>query len=150
VGSDRVRQLFRRSAEISISRISQGEVTSAIVRRMAARHIDAADGEVYLSALAEDLAILDVVEVRRPLVDAACELAREHGLRAYDSMQLAAALRVKSDVPLTFLCADEALISSALDTRRLERKSPSGTATPGLDSRPQHVRSPDTLRTSRS
>ena len=121
-GTDRVRQLFRRNAEIAVSRLSEVEVTSALVRRMREGDLDEKDTERHLRALADDLTACDIVEVRKPIVTGAGRLVRQHGLRAYDAMQLAAALRVKGNAALTFLCADGELADAAAAERlRVER-----------------------------
>jgi hypothetical protein len=116
-GTDRVRQLFRRNADIAVSRLSEVEVTSALVRRANAGDIDPDDMEAHLRALADDLASCDVVEIRRPVVTKAKELVQAHALRAYDAMQLAAALRVKGSTALTFMCADGELCDAAAAER---------------------------------
>jgi predicted nucleic acid-binding protein len=122
-GTQRVRQLFRRNAEIAVSRLSEVEVASALVRRMRAGDISEHDAEQHLSALLHDLAACDVIELRKPVVTGARELVRDHGLRAYDAMQLAAAVRAKGSGALTFLCADGDLADAAeaegLRTERL-------------------------------
>jgi uncharacterized protein len=121
-GTDRVRQLFRRSSNIAVSRLSEVEVASAIIRRMRGGDIDEEDADHHLETLAEDLKACDVVEVRRPVVTGARGLVREHGLRAYDAMQLAAALRAKGNAALTFLCADGELAdAAAAEQLRVER-----------------------------
>lgn len=121
-GSERVRQLFRRSTAITVSRLSEVEVTSALVRRMKAGDIAEDDLERHLVTLAADFAACDVMEVRRPVVSSARELVRQHGLRAYDAMQLAAALRAKGSAALTFWCADGELADAAAAERlRVER-----------------------------
>ncbi|MBI2895816.1 MAG: type II toxin-antitoxin system VapC family toxin [Deltaproteobacteria bacterium] len=122
VGTDRVRLLFRRNAEIVVSRISEVEVASALVRRMSAGDLDEHDAEMHLATLTQDMAAFAVVEIRKPVVASARELVREHGLRAYDAMQLAAALRAKGTAPITFLCADGELADAAVAERlRVER-----------------------------
>lgn len=121
-GTERVRQLFRRNAEISVSRLSEVEVTSALIRRMNAGDLDEDDAAAHLAALADDFASFDVIEVRRPVVTSACELVQAHGLRAYDALQLASALRAKGSGALTFLCADGELADAAhAEKLRVER-----------------------------
>lgn len=112
-GSDRVRQLFRRGASIAVSRVSEVEVTSALVRRANAGDIDAATLEAHLESLLDDLAGCDIVEIRKPVVAHARQLVVEHGLRAYDGIQLACTLRAKTNAPLTLWCADGDLASAA-------------------------------------
>jgi uncharacterized protein len=56
-----------------------------------------------------------IVEVSAGLVAHAASLARTHGLRGYDAVQLAAALETRSRVPsLTFLSGDAGLNTAAL------------------------------------
>jgi predicted nucleic acid-binding protein len=63
-----------------------------------------------------------VVELTPDLAEYAGHLVRVHPLRAYDAIQLAAALRVQADLarahvtPLTFVCADERLLAVAQST----------------------------------
>jgi predicted nucleic acid-binding protein len=129
-GTERVRQLFRRRVDIAVARLSEVEVTSALVRRMKAGDIDPDDAEAHLAALTADLAACDVVELRAPVVDSACALVRLHALRAYDAVQLASALRVRGRRALTFLCADgelaDAAIAEKLRVERLDRRGRSG------------------------
>ena len=121
-GTERVRSLFRRHAEIAVSRVSEVEVTSALVRRMRSGDLEADVVEAHLESLIEDLAACDVVEVRRPVVTRARELVRKHGLRAYDGVQIASALRAKAGTAIAFLCADGDLADAAAAERlRVER-----------------------------
>ena len=121
-GTERVRQLFRRSADIAVSRLSEVEVTSALVRRMKAGDIDTQVAEAHLAALTSDLAACDVVELRAPVVGSARDLVRVHALRAYDAVQLASALRLKGRGSVTFLCADVELAAAAsAEKLRVER-----------------------------
>jgi predicted nucleic acid-binding protein len=122
VGTDRVRQLFRRNSVIAVARISEVEVASALVRRMNAGDLGEKDAEAHLAVLAEDLTACEVIEIRKPVISSARELVRVHGLRAYDAVQLAAALRAKGSNALTFLCADGELADAAASERlRVER-----------------------------
>src|SRR5687767_12647274 len=102
-GTERIRLLFRRSADIAVSRLSEVEVTSALVRRMKAGDIQEDDVEAHLAALTTDLRACDVVELRTPVVSAARDLVRSHALRAYDAVQLASALRIKGRGAITFV-----------------------------------------------
>jgi predicted nucleic acid-binding protein len=117
-GTERVRQLFRRGAEIVVSRLSEIEVASALVRRMHAGDLDEEIAESHLQTLVGDFASLDVIEVRRPVVTSARQLVGKHRLRAYDALQLASVLRAKGSGAVSFLCADGELADAA-DTERL-------------------------------
>ena len=121
-GADRVRRLFRRGANVAVSRLSEVEVTSALVRRMRAGDLTRAVLESHLSSLLDDLSACDVVETRGPVVTLARKLVCAHGLRAYDAIQLASALRAKTHAALTFLCADDDLTRAArAEQLRVER-----------------------------
>jgi uncharacterized protein len=121
-GTERIRQLFRRGAEIAVSRLSEVEVASALVRRMQAGDLDEETAESHLETLADDFESFDVVEVRRPVVESAGRLVRAHGLRAYDALQLASALRAKSSAAVSFLCAGRELADAAqVERLRVER-----------------------------
>ena len=60
-----------------------------------------------------------IVDVAPVIIDAACQLANKHPLRAYDAVQLATACLANQGLlgagkpPLTFVCADDRLISIA-------------------------------------
>lgn len=66
-------------------------------------------------ALQEDWRRLHRIEVTEPLIHRAAELAEELGLRAYDSIHLAAAdrLRTVTGEVITFACFDVALDEAA-------------------------------------
>lgn len=121
-GSERVRQLFQRQADIAVSRVSEVEVASALIRRVMRGDLERARAEAHLEALVDDMAQCDVVELRAPVVSSARELVWTHRLRAYDGIQLASALRAKGGSALTFLCADGELATAASRERlRVER-----------------------------
>jgi predicted nucleic acid-binding protein len=121
-GSERIRALFRRRAQIAISRLSEVEVVSALVRRSRSGDVEADIVDGLIESLLEDIASCDVVEIRKPVITHARELVVEHGLRAYDGVQLASALRAKGGTALAFLCADGNLAAAAQAERlRVER-----------------------------
>lgn len=123
-GTERVRLLFRRRAQIAVSRLSEVEVVSALVRRSRSGDLEADVVEGHIESLLEDLAACDVVEIRGPVVTHARELVVKHGLRAYDAVQLASALRARTSTALAFLCADGDLAAAAASERlRVERLS---------------------------
>lgn len=114
-GSDRVQALFRRQATLAVARVTQVEVTSALVSRARAGDLDPELADEQCNALADDFLLFEIVELRPPVIERASELVREHGLRAYDSVQLACALRLKTGgtKALSFLCADGELADAA-------------------------------------
>lgn len=58
-------------------------------------------------------AALDVLEVTDTLIQAAAKTARDHTLRAYDAVHLAAALALARDEEITFVCWDNELSAAA-------------------------------------
>jgi hypothetical protein len=121
-GTERIRPLFRRGANVAVSRMSEVEVASALVRRMVAGDLDHVQVEAHLSSLSTDLLLCDVVEICSSVIRLARELVGAHALRAYDAVQLACALRAKGRGALTFLCADGELTdAAAAEGLRVER-----------------------------
>jgi predicted nucleic acid-binding protein len=121
-GTERVRALFRRHAQIAVSRLSEVEVSSALVRRMKLGDLEPETVDAHLASLLEDLSACDVIEIRKPVVTRARELVYGHALRAYDAVQLASALRIKTGAAVAFLCADGDLADAAEAERlRVER-----------------------------
>jgi uncharacterized protein len=122
-GSPWVKSLVRAKAAhtLYIARITAIEVTSAITRRQRAGSLSAAQGGAILGHFRRHLAQRYViVEVAAPLLAAGMLLARSHGLRAYDAVQLAAALEVHRDHqnagigPITLVSADQELNAAGL------------------------------------
>jgi predicted nucleic acid-binding protein len=112
-GSAVVRRLLDR--ELAVSGLSSVEVPAAVWRR-------ARDGDLELERAAEisrqleaDLPEMIVVEVRRNVLALAAELVERRPLRAYDSVQLACALRLKkrAGLAITMVGADRSLLSAA-------------------------------------
>ena len=104
-----------------IARIAGAEVVSAITRRHRAGAIAAKDAASALVDFRTDFADEYVIaEVDAALVSDAMGLAEERALRAYDAIQLAAALKVNrqrlvATLPaLTLISADLALNRAAI------------------------------------
>lgn len=112
--------LLAGDVELFAVRITAVEVISALSRRR--RAVPESTAELQRSMLAfrnefEDL--FDITEITSYLVVHAMTLAEQHGLRAYDAVQLAAVINVheqrqmKGLPPLTFLCSDRVLNEAA-------------------------------------
>ena len=99
-----------------IVRITLAETVAAITRRERGGTITPADAATALADFQLDFARQYlIIEVSAPLVDQAAALARRHGLRGYDAVQLAAALDTQARLPsLTLLSADADLHAAAL------------------------------------
>jgi predicted nucleic acid-binding protein len=97
-----------------ITRITLPETVAAITRRERG-------GQITPANAAKALADFDLDFVRQyrgitlsdALIDRAALLARTHGLRGYDSVQLAAALAVWSQVPTTVLISGDGDLNAA-------------------------------------
>jgi uncharacterized protein len=87
------------------------EVRAALAAASRAKRLTAAQFKESKVLFENIWAQVEVVQVDESLVRAAAELAESDGLRGYDAMHFAAALRVGVD---TFAAADSALIRAAV------------------------------------
>lgn len=100
---------------IHVSALTRVETISALTRRLRRGDITQAEFNEACEDLQQDFATqYRIVALAEQVIDAAAALAQSHGLRAYDAVQLAAALdtsRVISQVESTGLT----LVSGDLD-----------------------------------
>jgi predicted nucleic acid-binding protein len=124
VGSSWVRAQTAAKAghTLYIAGITAVEMTSAITRRQRGGSLSAAQGGAIYGHFRRHLAQRYVVlEITPALMAAALLLARSHGLRAYDAVQLSAALDIQRDhrqaglMPITLVSADQALNDAATE-----------------------------------
>ena len=97
VGTAWVRGLthHRTGNQIFLARITVVEVTSAVARRRGGRTISSSQASSFLSRFRKHLAgRYTILEITPGLLAAATTLANRHELRAYDAVQLAAALEL--------------------------------------------------------
>jgi len=111
-------------------RLSAVEIVAALFRRVRIGTLTASDAQAASTQLKTDLREhYQIVEVTAALVDRAMILAERHGLRGYDSIQLAAAVELQavrhslSLEPLVFVCADN-LLNAAAVTEGLSAVNP--------------------------
>ncbi len=114
-GSDVVRSLLHRKGEVAISRVTAVELPAALARRAREGSVALDLAQRQAQRFLADLPHLRVVEVRPALVDRATTLVWRHGLRAYDTLQLASGLFLKdaTGLALTFVCSDGDLRDAA-------------------------------------
>lgn len=120
-GSNWVQSIAARQANnrLIISRITWVEVLSALARRGREGGLSSSAVDRAVQAFRYDLDMqYQIVELDQVLAEAAGQLVRKHVLRAYDAVQLAAALRVQTALSpaqsaLTFVTADARLIKVA-------------------------------------
>ena len=96
------------------------ELLSALARCQREGSLSPNDVDRAVRSFRYDLDVqYQIVEFDRSLAEATGQLVRKYVLRAYDAVQLAAALRVQSAVPsnkvsiFTFVTADTRLITTA-------------------------------------
>src|SRR5689334_11734543 len=100
---------------VYVARITGVEVVSAIARRTRGGGLSPADAALALAQFRAEWPILyRTVEIVTPLANSATVLAEKYGLRAYDAIQLAAAVQIHlafraAAVPLTLVSADAEL-----------------------------------------
>jgi predicted nucleic acid-binding protein len=92
---------------IHVSSLAQVETVSALTRRLSRRDINQTEFDEACDDLGQDFATqYRIVALTEAIIRNAVSLARSHGLRAYDAVQLAAALeigRIISKVEATHL-----------------------------------------------
>jgi predicted nucleic acid-binding protein len=121
-GTTWVRRLTRRSVgnPIYLARITTVEVTAAVARRRKGKTLSSAKASSILHRFRKHLAgRYTVIELTLRLFSEAMRLANTHALRAYDAVQLAAALEIsqqRQDAgfgPVTLVSADQDLNTAA-------------------------------------
>ena len=124
VGSGWVRSLTQAKAAhtLYIARITAVEMVAAITRRQRGGSLSAAQAGAILGHFRRHLnGRYFVLELSPDLLSAAMKLSRGHGLRAYDAVQLAAALELDCGNqaagfgPVTLVSADRDLNTAAMD-----------------------------------
>lgn len=105
---------------VHVARVAGAEVVAAIARRARSGSLLAPDASVAIVRFRYDLLhVYRIVDVNRQVVERAMDLADGHGLRGYDSIQLAAALLLNDRRvargwrPLTLVSSDLELNASA-------------------------------------
>lgn len=112
-GSDEIRDLASEDPEGVACRLTYVEARAALVRMLAARRLRAADHPTRVADLDGLWRTMAVVLLDEDVLDRAVDIVDRHGLRAYDAVQLAAALRVSASHPLRFACFDRELRDAA-------------------------------------
>jgi predicted nucleic acid-binding protein len=114
-GSAEVRSLFRRKWPIAVARIASAELAAAVARQHREGAVSETTRDVILARLNRDFAQMTVVDVRAAMLSRVPALVVRWPLRAYDAVQLAAALTLQaSGVSTTFWSSDANLVAAAL------------------------------------
>jgi predicted nucleic acid-binding protein len=119
VGTPWVRSLTHRNAghQIFLARITAVEVTAAVARRRRGGSLSAAQASSILSRFRKHLAgRYTILELTPDLLTDAMQQANTHELRAYDAVQLAAAIELirLSQGGIVFVSADQDLNDAAI------------------------------------
>ena len=123
VGTAWVRSLLDPDAgnDIFVLRLTSVEMTSAITRRQRSGSLTADSAAIALSEFRAQLASdLFVAEITDTIVGQAIQLVERHGLRAYDALQLSAAVDLRRRAATfglqspVFVSADTELNAAAL------------------------------------
>ncbi|MEG5000023.1 type II toxin-antitoxin system VapC family toxin [Microcoleus sp. B4-D4] len=105
---------------LAISQITWVEVCSAFSRRQREGSLSFDEVNQLMGDFLTDFDNqYEVLEVDRTLIETAGELVRQNPLRAYDSVQLASALRVQSTL-VSFFVPDTQLVFVSADKRLLD------------------------------
>ncbi len=114
-----------RGNRIYVARITYVEVISAIIRRINSNSLSSADGAKAITRFRQtfDLGLLKI-EMTDVLIDTAARLAEKHALRAYDAVQLAAALEIHAErqkvgAPLITLISADIDLNAAASNENL-------------------------------
>jgi predicted nucleic acid-binding protein len=107
--------------EIYLARITFVEVISAVTRKSRGSGLSATGAMKAIADFRHDFANeYSLIELTPTLIERASDLAETHALRAYDAVQLAAALQIDAErksagaSPITLVSADGALNTAAL------------------------------------
>lgn len=113
--SDQMQAVWSRAEAIAVCRITWAEAMAGLARRQREDPASGDDLEQARQHLNQAWQSFTIVEVSQKLVETAGRFADAFSLRAYDSVQLAAAhaLRAISDEPVTFACFDRRLNQAA-------------------------------------
>jgi predicted nucleic acid-binding protein len=116
-GSDRVLEILDNNDGIVISRLTELEVTAALVRRARVTGTSLAQIDSLVASFDRDLQhAFDIVELNAAVIRRASELARLYFLRAADSIQLASAVLAaggSASAALILVSSDQELNSAA-------------------------------------
>ncbi|MBI1930229.1 type II toxin-antitoxin system VapC family toxin [Candidatus Poribacteria bacterium] len=110
-----------RGNQINIVSVTKVEIASAFSRRCREGALTASDRDTLIRTfLAHCATQYRVIRTDKRLIEAAVDLTRRYPLRAYDAVQLAAAIRLnrillsKGLSPIIFVSADDRLLAAAL------------------------------------
>jgi predicted nucleic acid-binding protein len=111
-GSRRATELWDAAERAVTARLTYPEARAALAQAQRIGRLTSRQLRDAVRALDDRAEQVDVVEIDAALAAAAGELAESRGLRGYDAVHLAAALRVRDD-DLVVVAGDAALLAAA-------------------------------------
>lgn len=114
-GSEEVERLISEADAVGTAWISMVEVVAALTRSVRLGVLTSEEGDSAIRLFELDWPCLARMQITELLVSVAASLARKHGLRGYDAVQLAAATiwRDNLENPVTLLTFDRQLWAAA-------------------------------------
>ena len=115
-GSDEVRKLVEDAGMLATATVAYPEMRSALARLLRGGFLDQAELAELRGRLEEDWESFLRIEVSEELCRRAGELAEAHGLRGFDSVHLAAFVRLRDEsgkIPVRFSAFDQRLNDAA-------------------------------------
>lgn len=114
-GSEEVARLISEADAVGTAWISLVEVVAALTKSVRLGVLTSEEGDSAILLFESDWPSLARLQITELLISVAASLARKHGLRGYDAVQLAAAsLWQKSlEIPVTLLSFDRQLWTAA-------------------------------------
>lgn len=104
-GADRVRALFSREPVVATAIITRAEVAAALAKARRMRRLNSQGADSALQSFEKDWEDIARIQLTESIVEQAVQLAWKHGLRGYDSVQLASALFWRSQLDNASLLA---------------------------------------------
>jgi predicted nucleic acid-binding protein len=114
-GSEEVRRLVSEAQVVGTAWISLVEVVAALAKAVRVGVLSAEESDSAIRSFEEDWPDLVRIQISEFLVGIAAGFARKHGLRGYDTVQLAAAAiwQDNLETPVTLLTFDRQLWAAA-------------------------------------
>lgn len=128
-GSQRVSELLDGAEQLLIARLTIVEVSSALVRRARTTRMSPEELRTAIVTLDDDLIrSFDVIELDEPVMEHAVAMARKHGLRGADAIQLACVLLSRPEPPASaefYLVSADDELNAAAAAEGLQVENPS-------------------------
>lgn len=111
-GSNAVREWVKKADMVATCRIALPEMVSALTRRFNNRQIESRSFDLLVQMIRTDWRHLVALDVDEQM---AADLSQRHGLRGYDAVHLASALKLaaRGQVNLMFSAFDQQLLQAA-------------------------------------